>query len=137
MKFMPKGESVSNLIFGAYFKSENDITTDYLIWLSEGEVGRNVTAKIYTTDIPSNHFDSEGLKNGDVVAFYDWDTELICEIKLWGKYFFPKFSDNLQLYYDDKKYYNGKHSTNQITSLMECINYAIEYALTTKQIKPY
>ena len=38
---------------------------------------------------------------------------------------------------DEKKYYEGNHSTNSVTSLMECINYAIEYGLNVSGITPY
>ena len=123
------------LKFGVYFKSEADISTQYLIELCEGKFEGNVLVKIHTTDILENHFETDGLINGNVIGVpeYEW----IAEVDLYGKYFFPKFNNELQLYYDDEKYYKGKHKTNSITSLMECINFAIEYGITKSGIVPF
>lgn len=136
-KFKSENIPTEYLKFGVYFKSENDISTQYLIQLCEGRFEGNALVKIYTTDILDNHFETDGLINGDIIGIPEHETEWIAEIDLCGKYFFPKFNNDLQLYYDDEKYYNGKHKTNSITSLMESINYAIEYGLNKSGIKPY
>jgi hypothetical protein len=135
--FTPKGYLIGDLTRGIYFKSENDISSNYLIELCKGKFEGNALVKIYTTDIPDNHFDTKGLINGCNVAFPIHDAEWCCEIDLCGKYFFPKFDNEMQLYYDDEKYYGGKCKTNSITSLFECINYAIEYGLKHSNITPY
>ena len=46
-----------DFIEGIYFKSENDISTHYLIELYKMPKGNSIV-KIYTTDFPSNHFDA-------------------------------------------------------------------------------
>ena len=130
-KFKPKDTPNEHLKFGVYFKSENDISTQYLIEICEGRFEGNALVKIYTTDILDNHFETDGLINGDIIGIPEHETEWIAEIDLCGKYFFPKFNNDLQLYY------SGKHKTNSITSLMEAINYAIEYGLNKSKIKPY
>jgi hypothetical protein len=135
--FKPKDIPNEYLKFGVYFKSENDISTQYLIELCEGRFEGNALVKIYTTDILDNHFETDGLANGLTIGLPEYEAEWIAEVDLYGKYFFPKFKNDLQLYYDDEKYYGHKTKTNSITSLMECINYAIEYGLTKSEIKPY
>ena len=136
-KFKPKDTPNEYLKFGVYFKSENDISTQYLIKLCEGRFEGNALVKIYTTDILDNHFETEGLVNGLEIGLPEYETEWIAEVDLCGKYFFPKFKNDLQLYYDDEKYYGHQTKTNSITSLMECINYAIDYGLNKSGIKPY
>lgn len=123
--------------FGVYFKSENDVSTQYLIELCEGRFEGNILVKIYTTGVLINYFKTDGLINGNIIGVPEYETEWISEVDLCGKYFFLRFNNDLQLYYDDEKYYGGKTKTNSITSLMECINYAIEYGLNTSGIKPY
>lgn len=136
--FKPWGILDEDLVFGVYFQSENDISTHYMIKLFDGRFEGNALVKIYTTDIPDNHFaTTEGLVNGSEIALPDYEIEWIADVDLCGKYFFPKFSNKLQLYYDDERYYGGRCKTNSITSLMECINFAIEYGLTKSGIKPY
>ena len=140
-KFKPKDIPDEYLKFGAYFKSENDISTQYLIELCdasiEGSMGGNALVKIYTTPILTNHFETNGLENGLTIGLPEYRIEWIAEVDLCGKYFFPKFNNDLQLYYDDEKYYNSNDKTNSITSLMECINFAIEYGIAKSGIKIY
>lgn len=135
-KFQPD-ISDEYLKFGIYFKSENDITAQYLIELCEGKFEGNAIVKIYTTGILDNYFKTEELVNGSIIGVPDFETDWIADLDLYGKYFYPKFKNDLQLYYDDKKYYTGSYNSNSISSLMECINYAIEYGLNKSGIKPY
>lgn len=137
MKFKPTGYPEDCLKNGVYFRSENDVTNHYLIEVCDGRYEGNALVKIYTTDIPSNHFDIEGLINGCEISFLESDTNWIAEIDLCGKYFFPKFNNDLQLYYDDEKYYGADYKSNSITSLFECINFAIEFGLKKANIIPY
>jgi len=125
------------LKYGVYFKSDKDVSTHYLIELCGGRFEGNVKVDIYTIEIPSNHFDTNGLVNGSVIGLYEPDCVWWCELDLCGKYFFPKFKNDMQLYYDDEKYYGASYKSDSIGSLMECINYAIEYGLTAAKIKPY
>lgn len=125
------------LKFGVYFKSENDITTQYLIELCGGRFEGNALVKIYTTDILDNHFKTDGLTNGNVIGLPEHEIEWIAEVDLCGKYFSPKFNNELQLYYDEEKYYKGKYKSNSITSLFEALNFAIEYGLNKSGIVPY
>jgi len=135
--FKPKDTPDEYLKFGVYFKSEADISTQYLIELCNGRYDGNALVKIYTTDILENHFKTDGLINGSEIGVPEHEVEWISEIDLCGKYFFPKFNNELQLYYDDEKYYKGDCKTNSITSLMEAINFAIEYGLSKSSIVPY
>lgn len=135
--FKPENYPEEYLTKGVYFKSENDISTDYLIELLPGRMEGNALVKIYTTDIPDNHFNTDGLINGSEIWFPNIEIDSVCEVDLWGKHFFPKFKKDMQLYYDQEKYYKGKWKTNTITSLFECINYAIEYGLKKGNITPY
>ena len=134
--FKPKNILDEDLKFGVYFASENDISTQYLIELC-GNTEWKALVKIYTTDILDNHFETAGLVNGLIIGLPESQVEWIAEIELYAKYFCPKFSNDLQLYYDDEKYYDARYKTNSITSLMECVNYAIEYGLSKSNIKPY
>lgn len=123
--------------FGIYFKSINDITTQYLIEVCEGKFEGNTLVKIYTTSILDNNFNTDGLINGCVIGVPEYETEWIADVDLCGKYFFPKFNNELQLYYDDEKYYKGNTKSNSITSLFESINFAIEHGLNVSGIVPY
>ncbi len=117
---------------GVFFRSDNDLTTDYVIEVCPGRFDGSAVVKLYTL------IDWAGaIKSGDLFEWFDWQVEWIAEVELCGKYFFPKFDNELQLYYDDKKYYQGRTNTNSITSLMECINFAIEYGLKESNITPY
>src|SRR5690606_21481296 len=87
-KFKPN-ISDEYLKFGVYFKSENDITTQYLIELCEGKFEENILVKIYRTDILENHFKTDGLINGCLIGIPKYETEWISEVELYGKYFFP------------------------------------------------
>lgn len=125
-------DSNDSLKSGVYFKSDNDNSTQYLIELCRGTFDGNALVKIYTT---TSFVD--GLASGDEYSMHNYDLEWIAEVDLCGKYFFPKFNNELQLYYDDEKYYKGSRKTNSISSLMEAINFAIEYGLKESGIVPY
>jgi len=116
---------------GVYFKSDSDTTTEYAIELCEGRFEGSAIVKIYTFE------EFKEYNTDDLISWFDWEVKWIAEVDLCGKYFFPKFNNELQLYYDDKEYYQGKTNTNSVTSLMECINYAISYGLKESNIKPY
>lgn len=124
-------------VTGIYFKSDSDISTEYLIELREGNFEGHFIVKIYSTPIVSNYIEANNLINGcEINLLYD-EIGYLCEIDLFPKDFRLRFTDDIMLYYDEKKYYEGNHSTNSVTSLMECINYAIEYGLNISGITPY
>jgi len=135
-KYKPKDTPDEYLKFGVYFKSESDISKQYLVEFCAGRFEGNALVKIFSTDILDNHFNTDGLLNGNNIGVYEPHTKWICEVDFGSKYFFPKFKNDMQLYYDDEKYYGGKCKTNSITSLMECVNFAIEYGLNESGIKP-
>jgi hypothetical protein len=121
---------------GVYYKSDNDNSTHYLIELHSSRFEGNQLVKIYSIDI--NNLSLVGyISNGGVLTSYNHEAEWICEIDLCGKYFFPKFNNDMQLYYCDNKYYNDAIKTDPIASLCDVINYAIEYGLKEANIKPY
>lgn len=123
---------------GILFKSENDQTTYYFICIAEKKDEYNANVSIYTIDQKfSSNDEYQDKKNGTEASFFAFQLEPSCKLELWGKYFFPTFEDGMQMYYDDKKYYEGKQKTDQIQSLSDAINYAIEYGLKEANIKPY
>lgn len=125
-------------VTGIYFKSDNDISTEYLIELREGNFEGHAIVKICSLfDEVRSYIDTRELTNGcEINLPYD-EIGYLCEIDLFPKDFRLRFTDDIMLYYDEKKYYEGNHSTNSVTSLMECINYAIEYGLNISGITPY
>jgi hypothetical protein len=123
---------VTSLLQGIFFISEHDVLSNYLIKCIIHPF--HTVVKIF---IVAPFKQEELLKCGTTIWESKYDAILVCSIDLWGKYFFPKFNNKLQCYYDDKQYYNRFYESNQITSLMECINYAIEYGLKTSKIVPY
>lgn len=137
-KYKEEGVPDEFLKFGVYFKSENDAETTYFIEVSNGVTDGNAIVTIYPTKILSNWFDVTGLETGSIIAVASWHLEEeIAQVDLWGKYFFPKFNNQLQMYYCNQQYYSGKWKSNSITSMFEAINYAIEYGLKESGIKPY
>ena len=140
-KFSPRAENpdypIEGLKTGVFFKSENDVTSYYLIELCDGSFEGNALVKIYIIDIPDNHFKTDGLTNGAEIEFPEYETEWIAEVDLYDKYFYPKFDNERQMYYDYEKYYKAKYKSNSITSLMEALNFAIEYGLNKSGIVPY
>lgn len=135
--FYPKDFPEKYLINGVYFKSEKDVVSEYLISAKVKESGVNCVVKIYLSEPLDNHFNTDGILVGDEIAVPDIGVELVCKLSLWGKYFFPSFEKNMQMYYDGKKYSNMQWSGDSIASMMEAINYAIEYGLDKSGIKPY
>ena len=125
------------LITGIYFKSDNDILTEYLIELHKGNFEGHFIVKICSTPIVSNYINANNLINGCEIGLPYDEIGYLCEIDLFPKDFRLRFTDDIMLYYDEKKYYGSNHSTNSVTSLMECINYAIEYGLNISGITPY
>lgn len=119
-----------------YFKSDKDVSSTYLIELGERRSWR-VTVDIYK--MLSFPIEFSELKTGDTFNGdpLEYDLEHVCSLNLCPKYFFPVFSSDMQLYYDEEKYYEGKSKTDSIASLMECVNYAIEIGLEYGGIKPY
>lgn len=137
VKFRPVNIPDDFLEFGYYFKSDNDTTTTYLITGVSAELGTTAKTKIYSTDVLDNHFDTAGIKCGDLIGVPKTALDWVVNLELCGKYFFPEFNNEMQLYYDDEKFYSGKCKTNSITSMMECVNFAIEVVLRDAGIKPY
>jgi len=125
------------LINGVYFKSEKDITSEYLIELCKVKYEYTVLVKIYIIDTDSIYNKWNKVLNGAVVTLPDFQLELMAEVELWPKYFMPKFTNTTMLYYDGKKYYEASYNSDPIASLMEAINFAIEYGLRESKITPY
>ena len=124
-------------IKGVYFESEKDVSTYYLITAHKILPKKSVTVRIYTTDIPDNYFDTKNVVNGSEVEYPEYSVTSVVEIRLWGKYFFLEFNNDIQHYYDGKKYYGQNISTDSNTSLAEAINYGIDYGLNKFGLVPY
>ncbi|MDO6737112.1 hypothetical protein [Wenyingzhuangia sp. 2_MG-2023] len=136
-KFTPKDYPKDQLINGVYFKSDKHIGYQYVIELCNVDKEINALVRIHEITPPENHFDITGLVNGSEISFPSYDSEYIAEVNLWGKYFFPKFSEDLQLYYNDIDNNEEKCKSNAITSLLEAINFAIDYGLKKSNINLY
>jgi len=134
-KYKPSGLTDQYLTYGVYFKSDNDLSTEYLIELRK--YNDHAEVNIFTIPMLSNYFDTNGLENGMLIGMDEWELTKVVEVELWGKYFFPVFTNDYQFYYDDHKYYGQDYKSDQIMSLAEVINFAIEYGLREAGIKPY
>lgn len=127
-------------VFGVYFKSPNDISTEYVISLNQScTIGEAPEVIIWLSSCPfSYHYKQEELYNGSEVMLDEDDIDdAIVRIKFNGRYFYPTFNYNRELEYDKQKAYGSEEKTDKIASLMEAINFAIEYGLKETGIKHY
>ena len=117
---------------GVYFKSDYD-PTEFLIKCFKGKRGE-ATVNIY---IVQNLEGIENPTNGLEIKSDTCYLNLVCELFLFNKYFFPVFNNKMQLYYCNKKYHGEEHPTDFIKSFMNCIDYAIEYGLKKFNVELY
>ena len=123
---------------GYYFKSENDTQSYYFINFTEINNKQNVIVDVNKIDTSSGVDRYWDLESGTTLELMNFEYEKICTLELWVKYFFTKFeSEGMQMYYDNKKYYDGKYKSDEIQSLADAINFAIEKGLELADIKPY
>ena len=123
---------------GYYFKSENDTQSYYFIKFTEINNKQNVIVDVNKIDTQFGVDAYWDLESGIEINLKDFEYEKLCTLELWVKYFFTKFeSGEMQMYYDDKKYYDGKYKSDEIQSLADVINFAIEKGLELAHIKPY
>lgn len=123
---------------GIYFQSENNNQSHFFIHIKESEKNSNATVEIFLIDSQFSVSETySNLDNGAEITFFPFEINLFCKLQLWGKYFYPIFTNDYQFYYDDVKYYDGKTKTDYIQSMADVINFAIEYGLKTTEIKPY
>lgn len=118
-------------INGVYFRSINDQTTNYIIEFCEEEPFHRV--KIYSSHNITDTY--ENLKTNDEVTFPSFELEYIGEILLCNKYFFPKFNNNLQLYYD--RFNTETYKSDSLISLAEAFKFAIDYGIKKENIRLY
>lgn len=120
---------------GYYFKSENDISTTYLIKVKEVSQNEKAIIEIYSTG--SIQPDDPEIFIGEQVGTHD-DLTLLCVLDLRGKYFFTNYVNQpLQNYYDGKEYYSSNENTDSVIALAEAVNYSIKIGLKIASIKPY
>lgn len=119
-------------INGVFYKSCNDISSNYLIEYIIGRYKGNALVKIYNIPIPT-----EGVNIGDNISMFKCDCKWVAEVDLCNKYFSPKFNNDLQLYYCDKEFYRKEDKTNSIESIMDAIMFAIRYGLKLGNINVY
>lgn len=130
------GESLDQLITGIFFRSDNDNSTNYVVSAKEINKDHNVIMEVY--EVGCIQTSDPVISTGDEVAtFEDQYSELLVTINCWGKYFFPVYSNDMQLYYDQEVHYRGKYKTDQIISMAEAVNFAIKVGLDLAEIKPY
>lgn len=99
-------------VTGYYFRPISHICKHFLITVIDLVPDENVTATIYETGIPQENGKEILIANGEPVIAID--TSLVCSIKLYGKYFFPTFAENM-LYYDDSLYDDNSKKTKLMT----------------------
>jgi hypothetical protein len=119
-------------IKGYYFKSDKDVATDYFIEVADGVIDGNKIARVYEIDSLPSIFNigAEVIIRQDQITF-------MAVVNLWPKHFILTISREFQFYYDDKKYYGSTRPSDQVASLSEAINFAIEKGLKDGNIKPY
>ena len=137
-KFKPDGYNEDDLAYGLYFKSDGDISTQYLIQFKVFTFELNGSVIIFeTSEVLDNYFNTDELTNGSIIAVPVDDIGIVAKIDLWPKYFYiDYFNTCRQLYYDESKYYSSKSKTDSVISMAECINFAIEHGLKHFNIKP-
>lgn len=112
---------------GVYFRSENDITSHFLINWEVIQENHNTIVNIYDIELPE-----EDLQNGDLVTSY-YPT-LFCSINLWNKYYFPTFSNaENQWYYD----YPGLGKECKMTAISDVMKFAVKIGLEKGNIELY
>ena len=126
-------ESLEYLTSGYYFRSDNDNCTTYLI--SPKEINNDKNAIMYIYESGCIQYGDPIINQGDEVATLD-DLELLCTVTVWGKYFFPVYEE-IQMYYCYKKYHGEKYASDQVQSMAEALNFAVEKGLKLANIKPY
>lgn len=113
---------------GFYFQSN---CRHYLIEVDIKEPGTNCLVTIHEIGIPQNKEGELIIPNGEEIATSD-NTDYLCEIDLWGKYYFPKFaSDQYQWYY------NTRGNEDQIMAMAEVMKFALELGLKKANITLY
>ena len=117
----------NRIMKGIYFKSENDVTSHFLINLEVKQENHNVQVNIYDIELPQ-----EDLQNGDEVESYD--DIIFCRIDLWNKYYFPTFSNaQNQWYYD----YPGLGRECRMTAISDVMKFAVKIGLEKGNIELY
>lgn len=122
---------------GYYFRPSSHVCKHFIITITDLTVGESVVVSVHETGIPQENSKEILIANGDPVIAID--TSLVCSIKLFGKYFFPTFAENMQLYYDDTLYDDKykKNKTDEVTAIAEGVNFAVKLGLEKANIKLY
>lgn len=121
------------VITGFYFRPVSHICEHYLIAIRQFSDHSVVT--VNKIGIPQNGEAEITIQNGQSIKASE--AELICTIDLWGKYFFTKYKNDMQMYYDGEAYNSGKDKTDSVMAIAEAVNYAIKIGLDKTGIKPY
>lgn len=136
-------------IFGYYFKSDKDVTSDYLVnvFIEIKDNFRECICKVYQISHDWWHYAKNimhdganlaDLKIGTVIAVNENDLELIAEINHGFKYYMLTMPINWkQMSYEDRKYYNTDYNNDTLAAIKESIDYAIEVGLRDSETKPY
>ena len=115
---------------GYYFTSKYK---DYIITTKVINEKLSILVKLYEF---TKQNDSE-YKNGDLIRILkDYNTEFICSIEMWPKYFFIKQKGDRQMYYPST-FYGEKDDDDDISSICDAIHFAIGKGFEISEIKPY
>ena len=113
---------------GLFYKSPNNVCTNYFIEYNEGRFDGEICVGIYEI----LDFEDYGYKNGDEIVVLNSDLDLLVCMDLVGKYFTLNFKENIQFYYDEEKYFSKNYKTDSVASLSDVINFAIEKSCINK-----
>ena len=115
---------------GHYFRPKSHICRHYMVDVVVKELGFNCLVTIYEIDTPQPDGNVLDIENGQMVATSDF--KKFCEIDMWGKYYFPVFSTEMnQWYYDDSG------NMDYIQAMYEVMKFAVDLVLKEKIIVPY
>ena len=124
-----KLNKMENKVEGYFFESELNNQQQFLVCFEVLQEGSNVVAKIYEydgkqgfVDLPSEVFISE----------YTTSLEPFCEIDIWNKYYFPKFTAETYQWY-----HNEDGREDFIGTCANVMKFALAKGLKIGNIKTY
>ncbi len=116
---------------GFYFRPKMHIGNHYLIEVNVRTLNSNCLVTIYEIGIPQRSCIELQIQNGEGIATSE--TEYLCEIDLWGKYYFPKFkTEQYQWYYN-----SNNENADEVMAMAEVMKFSIELGLKIGKIDLY
>lgn len=118
---------------GYFFRSSISYANEYFILVEVNNTDNSAFVNIYKLV----SLEDEDIVSGETILknVDTSDMSFICKLHLYGKYFFPKFSKDLQFYYEEANEDNT-YSSGDIDSLHEVMNFALNIGLKISKIIP-